>query len=96
MQSDLVLQSVLISPERRSAIINGRLVALGDSFAGYQVAGIGESEVLLRSGGETRTLRLFPDVNMLSVEAMAEREKRKAGAARKDKPPRAQGAADGG
>lgn len=94
-ESDLVLQSVLIAPERRSAIINGRLVIPGDSVAGYRVAGIAESEVVLASGGDLRTLRLFPAVDMLSVGTAQQMEKRKA-TRKQAKPARPRPAADGG
>jgi MSHA biogenesis protein MshK len=62
-ESDLVLQTVLISPERRAAIINGRLLRLGENIAGMQLMSISESEVQLRGRGESRTLHLFPAVN---------------------------------
>ncbi|HZP94363.1 MAG TPA: hypothetical protein VFB20_16000 [Burkholderiales bacterium] len=61
-ESGLVLQTVLISPERRAVIINGRLLHLGEGIAGLKVAEIRESEVLLKGGGEARTLLLYPAV----------------------------------
>lgn len=57
-----VLQSVLISPERKSAIIGGKTVGVGDRYGDAQVVGIGEGEVVLKSGNKLRTLRLFPEV----------------------------------
>jgi MSHA biogenesis protein MshK len=60
--SDLVLQTVLVSPERRNAIVNGRLVRVGDSVSGMRVIEIRESAVVLRGPGEQRTLSLFPAV----------------------------------
>lgn len=62
-ESDLVLQTVLISTERRAAIINGRLLRLGENIAGMQLMSISESEVQLRGRGESRTLHLFPAVD---------------------------------
>ncbi|MEX0958087.1 MAG: hypothetical protein WDZ63_02255 [Burkholderiales bacterium] len=61
-ESDLVLQTVLISPERRAAIINGRLLRLGENISGMQLMSISEGEVKLRGRGESRTLHLFPAV----------------------------------
>ena len=54
------LQSVLVSPGRTIAIISGRTVKLGDRFGDAVVMKITESEVLLRSGKQVQTLKLFP------------------------------------
>ena len=62
-----VLQSVMISPTRRIAIISGQRVRVGDSFGEARVVKITESEVVLRSGGELQTLKLFPDVDKRST-----------------------------
>lgn len=59
-----ILQSVLISPERRYAIINGQVVSLGESVAGAELVGIREGDVTLRAGGALRTVQLFPDIEM--------------------------------
>ena len=64
--AEWVLQSVLLSPERRYAIINGEVLALGGSVAGAELVAIREGEVTLRSGGVLRTVRLFPNVDMRS------------------------------
>lgn len=62
-----VLQSVLLSPQRRIAVISGQTVKLGEKFGDATVVRISESEVVLRSsgsgeGGEFQTLRLFPSI----------------------------------
>lgn len=64
--AEWVLQSVLLSPERRYAIINGEVLSLGGSVAGAELVAIREGEVTLRAGGALRTVRLFPDVDMRS------------------------------
>ncbi|HKQ26470.1 MAG TPA: hypothetical protein VJT81_18645 [Burkholderiales bacterium] len=64
--AEWVLQSVLLSPERRYAIINGEVLSLGGSVAGAELIAIREGEVTLRAGGVLRTVRLFPDVDMRS------------------------------
>ncbi len=64
--AEWVLQSVLLSPERRYAIINGEVLTLGGSVAGAELVAIREGEVTLRAGGALRTIRLFPDVDMHS------------------------------
>lgn len=53
------LQSVLISPTRRIAVISGKTVAVGDSFGAGEVVRISENEVVIRSGGANRTLKLY-------------------------------------
>jgi len=57
-----LLQSVLISSNRKSAIIGGQTVGIGDRYGDAQVVGIAEGEVVLKSGNGLRTLRLFPEV----------------------------------
>ena len=57
-----VLQSVLVSPGRRVAIISGQTVKVGDKFGDALVVEIAESEVVLRSGKELRRLKLFPGI----------------------------------
>jgi MSHA biogenesis protein MshK len=57
------LQSVLISPRRRLAIINGTMVSLGDMLGEAKVVKISETEVVLQKGDETEVLKLFPGVD---------------------------------
>jgi MSHA biogenesis protein MshK len=54
------LTSTLISPERRVAVINGRRVSVGGRVDGARVLAIGSSEVRLRAGGHTYTVRMLP------------------------------------
>jgi MSHA biogenesis protein MshK len=69
--SALVLQSVLIYPDMRSAIISGEHVVLGQKVGTARLVRVAETEVVLLDGAERRTLRLFPGI-----------DKRPAGAAR--------------
>lgn len=57
------LESVLIAPDRRIAVIDGQRVQLGERFRGGQVVRISESEVVIRSGQASETLKLFPQVD---------------------------------
>lgn len=57
-----VLQSVLISPGRRTAVISGQSVKTGDRFGDGRVVRINETEVVLKTGSGLQTLKLFPDV----------------------------------
>jgi hypothetical protein len=61
----LVLQTILIGDDRRAAVINGRLIAVGDTISGYRLSEIRAGEVVLLKGkGNSRTLYLFPDVHL--------------------------------
>lgn len=54
------LQSILISPNRRLAIIDGQTVALGGHFGDARLVSISETAVVLKRGDKTETLRLVP------------------------------------
>lgn len=64
-----VLQSVIISPTGRSAIISGELVTVGARYGDARVASITETEVVLRTGSSSETLRLYPEVDKKAVPA---------------------------
>ncbi len=66
-QSGWILQSVLISPERRNAIINGEVVRLGGSIAGAELVAVAEERVTLRTREGLRVVHLFPDVTRLGA-----------------------------
>lgn len=66
-QSGWILQSVLISPERRYAIINGEVVRLGGSIAGAELVAVAEERVTLRTREGLRIVHLFPDVTRLGT-----------------------------
>lgn len=57
------LQSTLVSPERKSAIISGKRVKVGDTFEGAVVTEIRPYEVRLMRGGRETTLRMLPKLN---------------------------------
>ena len=54
------LQSILSSPQRRIAIINGTRVREGDRIGNARVMRIHDSRVLLNTGDRTLTLQLLP------------------------------------
>ena len=60
------LQSVLISPMRSLAVIDGQTVLLGGKFRDATVSRISASGVELRSGSQVEVLRLFPRVEIKS------------------------------
>ena len=59
----LKLQSVMISPTQKTAIINGALVKLGEKYGDAVLTRVAENEVVLRSGGVNRVLKLYPSVD---------------------------------
>ncbi len=63
-----VLQSVLVSRGRKIAIISGKEVRENDKFNGARVVRISDTEVILRSGKQVQTLKLFPDGGKQNVQ----------------------------
>lgn len=63
-RSGMVLQTVLIAEDRQAAVISGQLMSVGDTISGFRLAEIHEGEVVMQKRSTTRTLRLFPGVNM--------------------------------
>jgi len=61
------LQSVLIAPNRRLAVIGGQTVKLGGMFGSAKVVRITESEVVLQTGADRQTLKLHPEVEKRGV-----------------------------
>ena len=62
-----VLQSVMISPSGRSAIIGGETVKLNGRYGDARVIRITESEVVLRTASGKETLHMYPDISMKPV-----------------------------
>ena len=66
------LQSILVSLRpggRRVAVIDGKTVRQGQRVGDAQLIAIGATEVVLRSGGKTKTLKLFrPAVRVATVQ----------------------------
>ena len=68
------LESVLIAPDRRIAVISGKQVPLGGKYGEGRVVRITETEVAIREGDATRVLRLFPESER-RVKARVEKKK---------------------
>ncbi len=56
----LKLQSIVYNPRRPSAMINGRVVFLGDRLREYRITAIRKDEVVLAGAGQTNVLSLEP------------------------------------
>lgn len=55
-----VLQSTLVAPNRKTAIISGKQVQIGDTFQGAVITDITAYEVRMSRGGRETRLRLLP------------------------------------
>lgn len=56
----LKLQSIVYSPKRPSALINGRVLFIGDRIRDFRVTAIHREAVVLTGGGHTNLLSLEP------------------------------------
>jgi MSHA biogenesis protein MshK len=61
---DSGLQSVIIAPGRRVAIINGRTVELGGKYGDARLIEVNENSVVLRGPQGKQVLTLFPGVEI--------------------------------
>ena len=67
----LVLQSVMISPSRKAAIINGEMVRLGQKYGDAVLIKVAENEVVLKSGEGSQVLKLYPGVEKREIVPVA-------------------------
>ena len=58
------LQSVIIAPGRRAAIINGQTVELGEKIGDARLVSVTEHEVVLRGKHGKQVMTMFPGVTM--------------------------------
>ncbi len=56
------LESVLIAPDRRVAVISGQQVTLGGKVGAGEVVRITETEVVIRGAEGLETLKLLPEL----------------------------------
>ena len=63
----MVLQTVVISPERRTAVISGRVLSVGDTVSGFRLTEIREGEVVMKGSRGSRTLSLYPSVSKVDI-----------------------------
>jgi len=69
------LQSVLLSPRRKLAVISGQTVPLGGRLGDATLVKITETEVVLKRGDELETLRMHPEVEKKLVAGKKSRSK---------------------
>ena len=58
----MVLQSIMITPTSKAAIIGGVTVKLGEKYGDAVLVKVAESEVVLKSGATSQVLKLYPGV----------------------------------
>jgi MSHA biogenesis protein MshK len=63
----LTLQSVLISPSYKAAIISGVMVKEGEKLGDAVLVKVAENEVVLRTAGASQVLKLHPGVEKREV-----------------------------
>jgi MSHA biogenesis protein MshK len=57
------LQSVIITPNHRAAIINGQRIEVGAQYGGARVVRITETEVTLRTDAGIEVLKMYPSID---------------------------------
>jgi hypothetical protein len=87
----MTLQSVIISPTNKAAIISGVMVKLGEKYGDAVLVKVMENEVVLKSGTMSQVLKLHPGVEKREPASAAPKEGARRGKARSPAP-----AADGG
>jgi len=63
----MMLQSVMISPTQKAAIINGVVVKLGEKYGDAVLIKVTEDEVVLKSDGASQVLKLHPAVEKRQI-----------------------------
>jgi MSHA biogenesis protein MshK len=71
-----VLQSVLISPGRKLAVINGAVVPLGGRVGEATLAAISESAVVLKYSDRTEVIKLLGGIERIPVTGTREKRSR--------------------
>ena len=56
------IESILIAPDRRVAVISGQQVTIGSRIGSGTVVRITETEVVVRGAEGEQTLKLFPEL----------------------------------
>jgi MSHA biogenesis protein MshK len=62
------LQSIIISPQYRAAIINGETVRLGGKSGDSRLVEVRENSVVLQNAQGRRVIELFPKVSIRQIE----------------------------
>ena len=63
----MTLQTVMISPTQKAAIIDGVMVKLGEKFGDAVLVSVAENQVVLKSGGVEQVLKFYSAVEKREV-----------------------------
>ena len=55
------LEGTLIRDGKGYALVSGKIVGVGERVGAYEIVAVGNSEVTVRTGGSTKTIRLLGD-----------------------------------
>ena len=66
-----VLQSIVLSPVRRLALIDGKLIGIGDRVGGATLVAIEFDSVRLLEGRGTKVVKLLPEVRKREADTAA-------------------------
>lgn len=89
----VTLQSVLISPTQKAAIISGVMVKLGEKYGDAVLVRVAENEVVLKTGGVQQVLKLYPGVEKREITPVAVKDVQRRSRARASAAPAAAGSA---
>jgi len=89
----VMLQSVLISPTHKAAIIGGVMVKLGEKYGDAVLVKVSENEVVLKSGSALQVLKLYPGVEKREIVPVANKSAQRRAKATTGTAPAAAGSA---
>ena len=69
----MMLQTVMISPTHKAAIINGVMVKLGEKYGDAVLVSVTENQVILKSGGAEQVLKFNSAVEKREVKPAVEK-----------------------
>lgn len=78
----VMLQSVMISPTQKAAIISGVMVKLGEKYGDAVLVKVSENEVVLKSGDVQQVLKLHPGVDKREIVPVADKDTQRRGKTR--------------
>jgi hypothetical protein len=82
----LVLQSVLLGPDRQVAVVSGLPLTIGDEVRGHRLLRVTHSEAVLQGPSGPVTLSLYPRIERRAVKFTAAGPMKMASSRRKQKP----------
>jgi MSHA biogenesis protein MshK len=81
----LVLQSVLVAPDRRVAVVSGVPLTIGDEVRGHRLLRVTDAEAVLHGPAGPVTLKLYPHIERRPVKFTASVPMKMASSRRKPK-----------